>query len=147
MKDCIARTFRLTPQWVVSFSRSVMFDSLQPHGLQLTRFLYPWNSLGRNTGVGITFSRESSQSGDRTLNSRICLLNCRVLPSEPPGKPVLKASRNRDLPHYPKNVRNFFHCLLCIFYHEHTFHRFEFSVSFHLSSRSRHSRYQPQAAR
>ena len=31
--------------WVVS-------DSLQPHGLQPVRLLCPWNSLGKNTGVG-----------------------------------------------------------------------------------------------
>ena len=27
-------------------------DSLQPHGLQPTRLLCPWNSPGENTGVG-----------------------------------------------------------------------------------------------
>ena len=31
----------------VSETRSVMFDSVQPHGLYS-----PWNSLGQNTGVG-----------------------------------------------------------------------------------------------
>ena len=31
---------------------SVIFKSLQPHGLLLTRFLCPWNSSGKNTGVG-----------------------------------------------------------------------------------------------
>ena len=30
---------------------SVVFNSLQPHGLLLTRFLCPWNSPGKNTGV------------------------------------------------------------------------------------------------
>ena len=39
-----------------SENRSVMSDSLQPyglwHGLQPARFLYPWNSPGKNTGVG-----------------------------------------------------------------------------------------------
>ena len=29
-----------------------MSDSLQPHGLQPTRFLHPWDSLGKNTEVG-----------------------------------------------------------------------------------------------
>ena len=33
------------------FSHSVMFDSLQPHGLQPARLLCPWGSPGRNTGV------------------------------------------------------------------------------------------------
>ena len=30
---------------------SVMFDSLQPHGLQSTRLLCPWGSPGKSTGV------------------------------------------------------------------------------------------------
>ena len=36
-------------------SRSVMFNSLQPYRLYPTRFLCPWNSLGKNTGVGCHF--------------------------------------------------------------------------------------------
>ena len=31
---------------------SVMSDSLQPHGLWPTRLLCPWDSPGKNTGVG-----------------------------------------------------------------------------------------------
>ena len=31
---------------------SVMSDSLQPYGLQPTRLLCPWDSLGKNTGLG-----------------------------------------------------------------------------------------------
>ena len=34
-------------QW----SRSVMSDSLRPHGLQLTRLLHPWDFPGKSTGV------------------------------------------------------------------------------------------------
>ena len=30
-------------------------DSLQPHGLQSTRFLCPWDFLGKNIGVGYHF--------------------------------------------------------------------------------------------
>ena len=30
----------------------VMSNSLQPHGLWLTRLLCPWDSPGKNTGVG-----------------------------------------------------------------------------------------------
>ena len=33
-------------------SRSVVSDSFQPHGLQPGRLLCPWNSVGKNTGVG-----------------------------------------------------------------------------------------------
>ena len=48
-----------TLEWVtISFSNawkwscSVVSDSLQPHGLQPTRLLHPWDSPGKSTGVG-----------------------------------------------------------------------------------------------
>ena len=34
------------------WSRSVVSNSLQPHGLQPTRLLHPWDSPGKSTGVG-----------------------------------------------------------------------------------------------
>ena len=37
-------------KWRVS--RSVMSDSLRPHGLQPTRLLHPWDFPGKSTGVG-----------------------------------------------------------------------------------------------
>ena len=50
-----------------SESRSVVPDSLRPHGLYC-----PWNSPGQNTGVfAFPFSRGSSQPRDRTQVSRI----------------------------------------------------------------------------
>ena len=33
-------------------AHSVVADSLQPHGLQSTRLLSPWDFSGKNTGVG-----------------------------------------------------------------------------------------------
>ena len=36
-------------------SRSVVPDSLQPHGLQYTRFLCPGDFPGKDTGVGCHF--------------------------------------------------------------------------------------------
>ena len=39
----------------MKWSHSVLSDSLQPHGLQPTRLLHPWDSPGRNTGVGCHF--------------------------------------------------------------------------------------------
>ena len=36
----------------VCVSHSVISDSLRPHGLWLSRILCPWNSPGKNTGVG-----------------------------------------------------------------------------------------------
>ena len=40
---------------VCILSCSVVSDSLQPHGLQPTRFIYPWDYPGKNTGVGCHF--------------------------------------------------------------------------------------------
>ena len=37
------------------FNRKVVSDSLQPHRLQPTRLLCPWDSSGKNTGVGCHF--------------------------------------------------------------------------------------------
>ena len=37
---------------VCVLSRSVVSDSLRPHRLQPTRLLCPWDSPGKNTGVG-----------------------------------------------------------------------------------------------
>ena len=49
-------TYLLIDTYVASMcacvSHSVVSDSLRPHGLQLTRLLCPWNSPGKNTGVG-----------------------------------------------------------------------------------------------
>ena len=36
-------------------SHSVVFISLQPHGLEPTRLHYPWDFLGKNTEVGCDF--------------------------------------------------------------------------------------------
>ena len=36
----------------VQFSRSVVSNSLGPHGLQPTRLLHPWDFLGKSTRVG-----------------------------------------------------------------------------------------------
>ena len=38
-----------------SVSHSVVSDSMQSHGLQSTRLFCPWNSPGKNTGVGCHF--------------------------------------------------------------------------------------------
>ena len=56
----------------VSVSRSVVPDSLQPHGLQLTRLLGPWDFPGNDTGVGCHFLLQgSSQPRDQTQVSCI----------------------------------------------------------------------------
>ena len=60
-------------------SRSVVSDSLQPHGLQPTRLPCPWDSPGKNTAVGCHFLLQGiflTQGSDLHL---LCLLNCRQI--------------------------------------------------------------------
>ena len=57
-------------------SRLVVSNSLQPHGLQPARLLCPWNSPGKNTGVGChSFLQEIFP----TQGSNSDLLNCRQI--------------------------------------------------------------------
>ena len=55
-------------------SHSVVFDALRPHGLQPTRLLYPWTSLGKDTGVG---SHSLLQGIFLTQRVNPSLLHCR----------------------------------------------------------------------
>ena len=46
----ISSPMHASEKW--KWSRSVVSDSLQPHGLQPTRLLHPWDFPGKRTGVG-----------------------------------------------------------------------------------------------
>ena len=59
-----------------SISHSAASDSLRVHGLQLPRLLCPWNSPGKNTGVGI---HSLLQGIFLTWGSNLGLLNCRQI--------------------------------------------------------------------
>ena len=55
---------------VLLFSRSIMSDLLQPHGLYPARLPCPWDSPGKNSGVGFRFllqvmSWKRQNCGDR----------------------------------------------------------------------------------
>ena len=58
----------------VCVSRSVVSNSLRPHELQPTRLLCPWNSPGKNTGVGCHFLLQAIFP---TQESNRGLLHCR----------------------------------------------------------------------
>ena len=55
---------------------SVMSHSLWPHGLYPTRLFCPWDSLGKNTGVG---SHSLLQGIFLNQGSNPCLLHCRQI--------------------------------------------------------------------
>ena len=62
---------------VCVLSRSVMSDSLQQHGLQPARLLCPWDSPGKNNGVGCHFLL--LQGIFPTQGSNPSLLHCRQI--------------------------------------------------------------------
>ena len=74
-----------------SVSCSVVSDSLQPQGLWPTRLLCPWNSPGKNTGVGSHFL-STGDLPDPGLKLGSPALQVASSPSEPPGKPIHKYS-------------------------------------------------------
>ena len=76
-----------------SESHSVMSDSLWLYGLQLTRLLCPWNSPGKNTGVG-SHSFHQGTLPNPGIKSGSPSLQAAFSPSEPPGKPNLTPSLN-----------------------------------------------------
>ena len=67
----------LLPIWISSSPVicSVIFDSLQPHRLSPARLLFPWNSPGKNTGVG----SHSLLKGIFLTQGLKCHLHCRQI--------------------------------------------------------------------
>ena len=64
----------------------VMSDSFQPYGLQPARLLCPWNSQGKNTGVGCHALLQGIFQ-TQGWNPDLPQLQADSLVSEPPGKP------------------------------------------------------------
>ena len=65
-----------------------MSDSVRPHGLQPTRLLRPWDSPGKNTGVGCHFLLQCMkvESESEIAQSRLTLsipMDCSL-----PGSPI-----------------------------------------------------------
>ena len=76
-------------------SLSVMTHSLRPHGLYSARLLCPWDSPGKNTGVGC---RALLQGLFLTQGSNLrvlCLLHLQAgcLPLAPPGRPQVSCTQ------------------------------------------------------
>ena len=74
---------------------SVVSDSLQPHRLQPARLLSPWDSSGKNTGVGCHALLPGSCQPK--AQNQVSLLCADSLPSEPPGKPYFTSSKSQIL--------------------------------------------------
>ena len=71
---------------VLCYVASVMSDSLRPYGLWATRFLCPWDSPGKNTGVELPCPPPGDlpDTGIKPASHR---WQVGSLPLAPPGKP------------------------------------------------------------
>ena len=57
----------------VQFSRSVMSNSVRPHRRQPTRPRHPWDSPGKNTGVGCHFLLQCMKEKSESEVAQSCL--------------------------------------------------------------------------
>ena len=77
--------FYTTEKWLL-FSHQVVSNSLRPHGLLPTRLRCPWDSPGKNTGVGCHFLLQGIFLTQGSNPHLLCLLHWQV-DYLPPGKP------------------------------------------------------------
>ena len=67
---------------------SVVSNSLQPHGLQPTRLLRPWDFPGKNTGVGCHFLLQCKKVKSESEVAQSCPTLCDPMNRSTPGLPV-----------------------------------------------------------
>ena len=65
-----------------------MSDSVQPHKRQPTRLLCPWDSPGKNTGVGCHFFIQCMKVKNESEIAQSCLTLCDPIDGSPPGSPI-----------------------------------------------------------
>ena len=70
--------------WVTS----VMSDSVRPHRWQPTRLLHPWDSPGKNTGVGCHFLLQCMKVKSESEVSQSCLTLSDSMDCSLPGSSV-----------------------------------------------------------
>ena len=57
----------------------IISHSLRPHGMRPTMFLCPWNSPGKNTGMGSHSLLQGIFLTQRSNPHLLCLLHCRQI--------------------------------------------------------------------
>ena len=65
-----------------------MSDSVRPHGLQPTRLLHPWNSPGKNPGVGCHFLLQCMKVESESEVTQSCLTLSDPMDCSLPGSSV-----------------------------------------------------------
>ena len=65
-----------------------MSDSVRPHRWQPTRLPRPWDSPGKNTGVGCHFLLQCMKVKSKSEVSQSCLALCNPMDCNPPGSSI-----------------------------------------------------------
>ena len=65
-----------------------MSNSVRPHGLQPTRLLHPWDSPGKNTGVGCHFLLQCMNVGSEIEVTQSCPTLSDPMDCSLPGSPI-----------------------------------------------------------
>ena len=76
----------------ISVSHSVVSDSLQLHGIQSTRLLCPWNSPGKNTGVGCHSLLPGVKGHFKSSQTSLEHLKCNIAVLEPLLNPSINSN-------------------------------------------------------
>ena len=70
----VTKKFQKSPEGAACCQvASVVSDSVRPHGLQPTRLLRPWDSPGKNTGVGCHFLLQCMKVESESEVAQSCL--------------------------------------------------------------------------
>ena len=69
-------------------SRSVVSDSVRPQRRQPTRLPRPWDSPGKNTGVGCHFLLQRMKVKSESEIAQSCLTLSNPMDSSPPGSSI-----------------------------------------------------------
>ena len=72
----------------VYFSHSVVSDSVRPHRLKPIRLLCPWDSPGKNTGVGCHFPLQCMKVKSESEVVQLCPTPSDPMDRSPPGSSV-----------------------------------------------------------
>ena len=67
---------------------SVVSDPVRPHRRQPTRFPRPWDSLGKNTGVGCHFLLQCMKVKSKSEGAQSCLTLRDPMDCSPPGSSI-----------------------------------------------------------
>ena len=75
-------------KYICCYVASVVSDSVQPHRWKPTRLPHPWDSLGKNTGVGRHFLLQCVKVKSESEVAQSCLTLSNPMDCSPPGSSI-----------------------------------------------------------